>query len=159
MKLQKGSISFVSDAPLEIISASTRTFKAIYEPNKKQFAVTILMNTFVGFNGDLQTDHYNENYLETQKYPEAKFVGKIIEPLDCLTKGRYTVRAKGKFTLHGITQDKTILCIVQVLNENEIIINADFELNLAEYNISIPKIVNKKIAENIKVKFNATLKS
>lgn len=159
MRLHKGSITFVSDAPLEKIKASTQTFKAVYDADHNQFAVSIIMNSFVGFNSELQTDHYNENYLETEKYPEAKFVGKIVEQLDFTKKGRSEVRAKGRFSLHGVTQEKTILCKIQISNENEFSINAEFELNLAEYNINIPKIVHKKIAENIKIQFNAILKS
>lgn len=159
MRLHNGTITFVSDAPLEKIKASTQTFKAIYNTELNQFAVSIYMNTFVGFNSELQADHYNENYLETEKYPEAKFVGKIIEQIDFTKKGKSEVRAKGKLTLHGITMEKTILCKLYINNENEFSINAEFELNLTEYNINIPKIVHKKIAENIKIQFNAMLKS
>lgn len=159
MRLHKGTITFVSDAPLEIIKASTQTFKAIYDPDNNQFAVSIIMNTFVGFNNELQADHYNENYLETEKYPEAKFVGKIIEQIDFTKKKNIEVRAKGKLTLHGITVEKIILCNIHINSVNEFSISAEFELNLTEFNINIPKIVHKKIAENIKIQFNAILKS
>jgi polyisoprenoid-binding protein YceI len=157
-KFQKGNIAFTSDAPLEIIKAQTKVFKAIYQVDKNQFIISIMMNSFTGFNSELQNEHYNENYLETTKYPDAKYVGKILDPVDFVKKGDKKVRVKGKFTMHGVTVEKIINCNVKILDANSFVIDAEFELNLAEHNINIPKIVNKKIAENIRVKFNAILK-
>jgi len=56
----------------------------------------------------LQKEHFNENYLESDKYPEASFKGKIIEDIDLDKDGEYEVRAKGELTIHGIMQERII---------------------------------------------------
>src|SRR5205809_7976282 len=80
--LTKGTIAFRSEAPLEVIKASSNELRGIIETQKKQFAFSIKLKSFKGFNSGLQKEHFNENYLESDKYPDATFVGKIIEDVD-----------------------------------------------------------------------------
>ena len=83
----KGTIIFWSDAPLELIKASSNQLKGIFNAEQKQFAFTLNVNTFKGFNSPLQQEHFNENYLESTKYPRASFEGKIIEDIDLKRDG------------------------------------------------------------------------
>ena len=78
-KVTNGSISFRSDAPLELIKAQSNELKGLFIPDKKQFAFIINIKSFKGFNSPLQQEHFNENYLESNKFPVASFEGKIIE--------------------------------------------------------------------------------
>ena len=74
-----GKISFRSDAPLEVIRASSSEMIGLIDIDKKNFSLKVQVHSFQGFNSPLQKEHFNENYMESDKYPEASFKGKIIE--------------------------------------------------------------------------------
>src|SRR6478735_5467738 len=93
-----GTISFRSEAPLELIRASSDQLIGLLDNDKKNFSFKINIRSFQGFNSPLQKEHFNENYLESDKYPEASFKGKIIEDIDLDKDGVYEVRAKGELT-------------------------------------------------------------
>lgn len=152
-----GKIYFVSEAPLEIIKASSNKLAGILNSKDKSFVFKVSMKSFNGFNSSLQKVHFNENYIESDKYPNAKFKGKIIEDIDFKKDGSYKIRAKGKFSIHGIEQSKTIRCKL-VIKGNEIKISANFKVNLEDHGIKIPTIVNQKLAEVINVRIKTSLK-
>jgi len=153
-KVSKGSIQFRSDAPLELIKASSDELAGLFDPDKKMFAFRIKVNTFSGFNGLLQKEHFNENYMETGKYPYASFEGKVIEDIDYNKPGTYNVRAKGNLTVHGVTQERIIKVILVVKNKT-ISAASEFTVLLADHNITIPKVVHEKLASEIKVSVSA----
>ena len=152
----KGNISFRSEAPLEIITASSNELKGIIDPDALTFAFIVPITSFKGFNNGLQQQHFYENYLEATKYPEATFSGKIIEFIDLTKAGTYNVRAKGQLLIHGRTQER-IIKIELISDGLEIKANAQFVVPLIDHQIEIPKIVNQKIAQEIKVNVRATL--
>lgn len=156
--MAKGTIDFTSDAPLEVIKASSDKLVGALDIDSKDFYFRVYMNTFEGFNSALQREHFNENYLETHKYPKAIFKGRIIEDIDYSQEGTYTIRAKGKLNIHGIENNRIIKCKLRILNENLIEVSATFTVFLSEHNIKIPNIVNQKIAEEIDVLIKTTLK-
>lgn len=147
---ENGQVKFTSNAPLEVIVANSNELKGAVDIEKKTFAFSIKMNTFEGFNTPLQREHFNENYLETNKFPTASFTGKIIEDINLSVSGQYTIRAKGKFTIHGISQERIIKSTVKT-DGDKISIKSEFSVLLAEHDIAIPKIVYQKIAEEIEV--------
>ena len=75
----KGKVQFTSEAPLELIKASSDKLKGAIDTAKKTFAFAVEISSFKGFNGDLQREHFHENYIETGKFPTATFSGKFIE--------------------------------------------------------------------------------
>lgn len=154
----KGSISFKSEAPLEIIKASSKELKGAIETEKKQFSFSIRIQSFQGFNSGLQKDHFNENYLESNKYPDATFKGKIIEDLDFTKDGVHTVRAKGILNIHGIPQERIIKGELAIRN-NTFFVRSNFTVLLADHNIPIPKVVHEKLASEINVEVNTELKA
>ena len=77
-----GIISFRSEAQLELISASSSNLIGLIDLSNRTFVFKVIIRTFRGFNSALQQEHFNEKYLESEKYPEAFFSGKIIEDLD-----------------------------------------------------------------------------
>lgn len=155
-KTSDGYAKITSDAPLEIISAETNNLKGILNPANKTFAFQMEVTSLKGFNSALQEEHFYENYMETEVYPTAEFSGKIIEKIDFSNDGTFPVRAKGILKIHGVKQERIINCDISIDNET-IIINSNFSVNLADHNISIPKLVYQKIAEEIKVTVEATL--
>jgi hypothetical protein len=151
-----GSLSFTSDAPLERISASSKAMRTVVDLSKNEFAVSIPMKTFVGFNSPLQKEHFHENYLETNRFPTATFTGKIIEQLDFVREASGTFRAKGQLDIHGVKQERIIKC-KYTTKGGQIFVNCDFEVLLEDHQISIPRIVHQKIAEKILVHLEMTL--
>lgn len=151
-----GTISFRSEAPLELIKASSDQLIGAIDIDKKNFTFKILMRTFQGFNSPLQKEHFNENYVESDKFPEASFKGKIIEDQDLTVDGTYELRAKGILTIHGVSQERIIKSDVTVSNKT-ITIKSSFSVLLSDHNIPIPKVVYQKLANEIKVDVNATL--
>ncbi|MEO5646938.1 MAG: YceI family protein [Chitinophagaceae bacterium] len=158
LSVNKGNISFRSDAPLEIIRASSNELKGAIDTEKKQFSFSIRLQSFQGFNSGLQKDHFNENYLESNKYPDAQFKGKIIEDVDFTKDGVSMVRAKGVLTIHGVPQERIIKAELAIRN-NAFYIRSNFTILLADHNIPIPKVVHEKLASEIKVMVNSELKS
>jgi hypothetical protein len=151
-----GRISFSSEAPLELIRASSNELAGLLDNDKKTFSFKINIRSFQGFNSPLQREHFNENYMESDKFPQASFSGKIIEEIDLGKDGEYEVRAKGILTIHGVAQERIIKTNVSVKNK-KITITGKFSVLLSDHNIPIPIVVYKKLANEIKVEINATL--
>jgi polyisoprenoid-binding protein YceI len=147
---RKSKVTFLSDAPLELIKASSNKLQGAIEANKRTFAFTIPTDSFKGFNSPLQQEHFYENYIEAKAYPASTFEGKIIEQLDLLKNGIYSVRAKGKLNIHGVEQERIIKVQLRIL-DGVIYAETDFTVLLLDHNITIPKVVFQKIAEEVKV--------
>jgi hypothetical protein len=153
---EKGEISFASNAQLEMIKAMSNELRGIIDPATNQFAFRVNVRTFQGFNSNLQREHFNESYLESEKVPVASFSGKIIEKIDFETDGVYEVRAKGDLDIHGQKQNRIIKSKVTIKN-GTLGVDAFFIVPLSDHNISIPRIVNQKIATEIEVTIKASL--
>lgn len=146
--ISKGSIDFTSDAPLELINASSDQVQGVLKLSDRSFAFRVPMKSFKGFNSTLQQTHFNENYVESEKYPYTSFEGKIIEEIDLKSPGVHTIRGKGKFICHGIEQERIIKCKMKITDKN-MIVNSQFSVMLDDHNIKIPSVVSQKIAEEI----------
>lgn len=151
---KEGQASFKSIAPLELISAESKELAGVIDPIKYTFAFTIPLNSFEGFNSALQKEHFRENYLETHKFPDATFKGKVIERIDWNNKSDHKVRAKGIFNIHGIEHERIIKCDLQVLT-NKLMVTSKFSILLQDHGIQVPRVVNQKIAEEIFVEMSA----
>ena len=149
-KCTKGKINFNSNAPLEIIAAKSLDLKGVIDPTNGNFAFSVPNKTFRGFNSTLQEEHFHESYMESHKYNTSGFTGKIIEKIDFTKNGITTIRAKGKLNIHGIDRERIIQSVMEI-NGKELTIKCSFSVPLAEHNISIPRIVHQKIAEEIQV--------
>jgi len=147
---KSGRIDFQSDAPLEVIKASSTALRGALNAKDQSFAFSVAMESFQGFNSPLQGVHFAENYMETSKYPEATFKGRIIEETDLSRPGEYQVRAKGLLTIHGVAQERIIKVMVRVAG-NVCKYSSTFTVPLADHAITIPKVVYQKIAEEIQV--------
>ncbi len=152
----KGEICFVSNAELEIIKAWSNEVKGIVVPATNQFAFSVPITSFQGFNGPLQREHFLENYLESDSYPNASFSGKIIEQIDFFSDGVYEVRAKGELDIHGQKQSRIIKSKLTI-KKGTLLIESQFVVPLSDHNISIPKIISQKIATEIDVTFKAPM--
>ena len=151
---ENGEVSFISEAPLEIIESSSKNLKGIIDTSTRQFAFTIDIMSFTGFNSPLQHEHFRENYMEISRFGTATFEGKLIEQINPAEAGIFDIRAKGKIAIHGHKQEIIIPC--QLISDGTTITaSSEFVIRLVDYNIAIPKVVISKIAEEITVKVSA----
>lgn len=148
-----GKVMFLSAAPLEKIKANSSKLYGVIDPARRMFNFAVPISSFDGFNSPLQKEHFNENYLESQKIPKAYFKGKIIEEVDLLKDGTYNVRAKGMLNIHGIEKEYIIKSKI-ISSSKKINIESNFNVMLKDFGIKIPKVVNQKIAEEIAVSIN-----
>lgn len=152
-----GITKFTSEAPLELIKAQSNKTSGVLDVATKNVAFTVAIESFEGFNSGLQREHFQENYMETAKYKAATFKGKIIEDVDFSKNGSFPVRVKGNFNIHGTDKEKIVKAKITI-KDKEIMIESAFDVPLEDHNISIPKVVNQKIASVINVEVKATLK-
>jgi polyisoprenoid-binding protein YceI len=155
-EVEKAEVSFHSEAPQELISASSKQLRGAISVSKKTFVFKVGISSFMGFNTLLQKDHFNENYMESAVFPEATFVGKIIEDIDYAKDGEYDVRAKGKLRIHGIEKERIIKSHISV-KSGAIYITSGFVVPLADHDIKIPRVVSEKLAPDINVTIKASL--
>jgi hypothetical protein len=154
--VEKGEISFTSNATLELIKASSSQIRGVIDPGNNQFAFIVRIKSFEGFNSSLQKEHFNEKYLESDKYYDATFTGKIVEPVDLTKDGEHVVQAKGTMVIHGKRQARTIPSKV-VIKNGKLNIGSDFSVLLADHDIKVPTIVSAKIATEIYIHLDLTM--
>ena len=157
-KVTSSKVKFKSDAPLEIITAESTELNGLLDIKTKQFAFTVNNESFKGFNSQLQQTHFNDNYLETDKYPTISFSGKIIDEIDFTKTGSYVVRTKGMMNIKGVNREQLIKTVVEI-KEGKIKVNAAFIVLLDDYNIRIPRIVSQKIAPEIQIDLSAMIEN
>lgn len=153
---EKGKATFKSNAPLELISAVAENLAAAINIDDNQFAFRIANKSFIGFNSQLQQEHFYENYIETEKFKYSTFQGKIIEKIDLSNPLPQQLRAKGTLSIHGVEQERIIKATV-VVEKNKLVVYSEFTVPLEDHDIRIPNVVYKKIAELIDVEINAEL--
>ncbi|MEO5572328.1 MAG: YceI family protein [Bacteroidia bacterium] len=157
-RCNNGSIHFHSNAALELIEATSENLIASIDPAGKTFSFVVAIISFRGFNGTLQREHFNENYMETDKFKTAVFNGKIIEDIDFTIDSVYHVRAKGILKIHGTDQERIIKSTLTV-SGSKLKIDAQFSVLLKDHKIKVPKVVHEKIASEIIVTIKAELKT
>lgn len=155
---ENGTANIKSDAPLEVIKAESHEVKGVIDPESKSFSFSIRMNSFKGFNSEIQHTHFLENYIEDEKYPRANFKGKLIEEIPFDVPGTYSVRAKGNLEIHGVIKERIIRGTLTIRKDSARV-QSTFYVPLADHGISIPKIVMQKIAEQIAVDIDIEFKA
>ena len=147
--LEKSTVSFYSDAPMEAIKAENLKSASLFNMTTGDIVFSIPIADFE-FEKDLMKKHFNEKYLESEKYPKATFQGKIIG-FKTDVNGEQETSAKGKLTMHGVTKEIEVQGIIDLTN-NKPHIKANFKIHIADYNIKIPQLLWKNIAEEVEVK-------
>ncbi len=146
-------ISFFSEAPQENIEALNKKSSSLLNTKTKQLVFQVPIGAF-DFKKDLMKEHFNENYMETEKYPKAIFDGTIMEGVDFSKDGTYKTQVSGKLTIHGVTKDRSIDGEITI-KEGAISLKSQFTVKLEEHNVAIPKVVVLKISEEVLVTIKA----
>jgi len=153
-KEKSTSIVFYSDAPLEKIEGKNTSATPVFNLSTGDFQIRVQMQAFQ-FKNDLMKEHFNENYVESDKYPYCTFKGKCN--ITNFEEGKeQDVIMTGTMDLHGVNKSISVKGKIKKQN-NELILFSEFFIKPADYNIKIPTILTKKIAEEVKVTFNSIL--
>jgi len=153
---RNGTISFFSKTPMENIEAVNNQSSAIFDTDKGDIAVSAQMKGFE-FEKALMQEHFNENYVESDKYPAATFKGSIkdYDKSSFKTDEEKVVNLEGDLTMHGVTKHISTSAKI-TWGKDKISASSEFNISVADYNVKIPKAVIENIAEAIlvKVEFN-----
>lgn len=151
-------VSFNASTPLEDIDAQTNTGTIILDTQTGKLESSVLIKAFQ-FKRALMQEHFNENYMESSKYPKAVFKGEItnLSEVNFKKDGSYTVKAKGIMDMHGVKKEMTSEGTLTISGKELKIINSSFIIKCADYDIKIPSVVADKVAKEVKVKFSADL--
>ena len=154
------NISFFSEAILEDISAINQNAGVIYDASTKEFAFQLNIEDFI-FKKDLMKEHFNENYLESDKYPISTFIGRIIKVDSDKSLYPLDITVEGILKIHGVEKKIKVKGVIDKdVDKNQIEtinINSKFSIYLKDYKVKIPKIVIHNIAEEIEITVNAKL--
>lgn len=152
-----GTLNFEGSVDaFEPVKASNENTTAILEVSTGKIAVLGLVKGF-RFKNALMEEHFNENYMESTKYPKATFNGfvKDFSLADIDSKKEYTV--EGELTIHGKTK-KVVATIVIVKNGDTIDVDTNFAVAPADFDIDIPNVVSEKISDKISITASLNLK-
>jgi len=144
-----GKATFYSKAPLEDIEATSNKANCIVNTSNGEVLSIIAIRTFK-FAKALMEEHFNEKYLESDKYKDATFKGKITEALVTDRDTSYNVNVTGTMKIHGVEQPASYTAAYSVKGGMPSL-EGSFNITLKDYNITIPKLVIENIAEVVKV--------
>lgn len=154
-----GKIHFNATSPSspENIEGTNRSVTCVTDIKTGQLQFAVLMKGFE-FDRALMQEHFNENYVESSKFPKAEFKGQIDNngSVDYSKDGTYNVKVKGKLTIHGETKD-TETDGKLIVKSGKIQAVAEFSILLSDYKISIPTLVADKVSKNAKVSVDCNL--
>lgn len=152
-----GRVSFFSTTPVENIEAFNNEASAAIDTKTGDVLFIIPIKSFK-FEKALMQEHFNDNYMESDKFPKAEFKGKLadISKINFAKDGTYKTTVAGKITIHGVTKDVTVPGTIQIKN-GKAAVDTKFKVKLADYGIKVASIAKGKIAEQVEVSVNSTL--
>jgi len=147
-----GTINFEASVPsFEEVKAVNENVSAILNADNGEFVSLALVKGF-RFKVALMEEHFNENYIESSKFPKAIFKGKLQDfDFSEVSETNSEYILKGTITIHGVTEPFETSVKIKKVNE-KIELQTEFGLNPDKFNIKIPKIVSNKIANEVFVK-------
>ncbi len=152
---EKTKLAFFSATSLENIDAVNTNIKPLFNIKTGAFAIMAKQTEFK-FKSSFMQEHYNENYVESEKFPFATFTGKVNEVVDYSKDGTHQVTMTGKLSMHGVELPRTISGTIVIAN-GVITMDSKFDVVVADHKIKVPSLYVAKIAEIINVTFHSEL--
>jgi polyisoprenoid-binding protein YceI len=148
---RNGHIDFFSSAKLEDIKADNNKVTSIVNTNTGEIEFSVL-NIAFQFKKQLMQEHFNENYMETPKFPKSTFKGKItnLDKVNFHSDGTYSTQVTGDLTIHGVTKNIMTTGTI-VVKEGKFRAQSSFNVSPEDYGIKIPNLVRDNIAKQIKI--------
>ena len=152
-----GFVSFFSSTSVEDIKANNAKVTCVLDSETGNIVIAILMKAFE-FKKALMEEHFNENYVESEKYPKAQFKGKVIniKEIDFNKNGAFPSVVKGSMTIHGETNEIESEGTISI-KDGKVVITSEFNIAPEDYAIEIPSVVRDKIAKEMVITFNSEL--
>lgn len=154
-----GKVSFNASAPHspEKVEAINNEVANVLDGKTGNIVFQVPIKSFK-FERSLMQEHFNENYMESDKFPKAEFKGSItnMNEVNCAKDGTYPVKASGKLTIHGETRDVNVPGTATVKG-NSVMLAAKFVVKLADYKISVPSVVSDKIGKEATISLDSDL--
>lgn len=152
---KEGTITFFSSTPVEDIEAINRKATSVLDASNGRVEWAVLIKAF-GFEKALMEEHFNENYMESGKFPKANFKGVVqnMNSIDLKKDGTYKQKVKGSLTIRDVTRD-VIADAVFTVKGGKVSATSSFEIALADYEIKIPSVVADKIARTLEITVQA----
>lgn len=150
-------ISLYSSAPIEDIKAVSTAGASVYNAASDELAFSVAIRSFQ-FDKSLMQEHFNSDYMESDKFPRATFKGKLQEHIDVTKDGTYPIKVSGTLSVHGITQNRVVPGTISIKN-GVISMTSEFMVKCTDHHIDIPQIVFHHIAESIQINVSATYNS
>lgn len=158
MITKTGQIDFEASVPsFEEVKAKNEAATCVFNTKTGQIATVAFVKAF-RFKVALMEEHFNENYVDSERHPKATFKGNIMNfDMSKVSSegGKFTM--KGELSFNGKTKQITTTATIK-RTMNSIILISEFDLFPSEFGIEIPSVVSKKIAKKIHVTTNFELK-
>ncbi|WP_276479907.1 YceI family protein [Paraflavitalea pollutisoli] len=154
---KSGKISFVSKGTVETITAKHKGVTCVVDSKSGAIQYAVLMKGFE-FAKALMQEHFNENYVESDKYPKADFKGMVSNNSEIRygQDGSYPAKVKGTLSLHGVTKEIEVPGTI-VVNGGKPQLNASFSILLSDYHIKIPAVVKDNISNTVAITVDCAL--
>jgi len=148
---KNGYIGFFGHTPMEDIKADNNQVASILDTSTGELVFQVLMKSF-HFEKALMEEHFNENYVESEKFPKSVFKGKItnLSEVSFAKPGTYNVTVEGEINIHNVSKPISAKGTLEVKKEG-IIAKSKFNIKPEDYNITIPGVVREKIAKEMEV--------
>ncbi len=148
---KNGYVSFFGHTHLEDIKADNNQVASILDTSNGELVFQVLMNSF-HFERALMEEHFNENYVESEKFPKSIFKGKItnLTEVKFSKSGIYNVNIDGEIEIHGVAKPLSVKGTIEIVKDG-IIAKSNFNIKPEDYNITIPGVVREKIAKEMEV--------
>jgi polyisoprenoid-binding protein YceI len=148
---KNGFISFYGHTPVEDIKADNNQVASVLDISTGDLVFQVLIKSF-HFDRALMEEHFNENYMESDKFPKSSFKGKItnLSSVNFAKNGTYDVTVEGDLTIHDATNKISAKGTIEVITGG-INANSKFMINPEDYKINIPGVVREKIAKSLEV--------
>ena len=146
-----GKVTFFSATPIENIEAGTHSASTVIDMESGKIQWAVLIKSFE-FEKALMQEHFNENYMESSKFPKATFKGQIVDfsNINLQKDGTYIVDVGGALEIHGVEKEVKTKATFVVSN-GEIVASSNFKVFVADYGIEIPSVVKNNIAKEIEI--------
>lgn len=148
---KNGFIEFYGETPFETIKAGNNQVASIIDTQTGELVFQVLMKSF-HFERALMEEHFNENFVESDKYPKSVFKGKITDPskVDFKKDGVYNVQVEGELSIHNVTKKISEPGTIEIA-DGRITARSKFKIRPEDYNIEIPSVVRDKVAKEMDV--------
>lgn len=147
-----GHAYFMSHTDAIDIDGNNKQMTSFFNQENGEVVFQMLIKSFK-FELATAEEHFNETYMESDKFPKAKFKGNItnMDEIDFSKDGTYTANIKGEMTIHGVTKNMEQSGKVTITG-GEISASSAFQISIADYKIKVPKMVKERVAETVDVK-------